>query len=207
MVPAMSRDGREPERFAALAARALAAPASAGATRVVAVDGPSGSGKTTLAARLAHALDAPVVHLDDIYPGWDGLGEGMARLVDWILEPLARGGTARYRRYDWARSAYAEWHDVPASGVLVVEGVGSGCRAAAPYLALLAWIEAPLELRMARGVARDGEAYRPHWERWARQETELFAAEDTRGRADVLIDGAPAIPHDPDTEYVRLRPS
>jgi energy-coupling factor transporter ATP-binding protein EcfA2 len=174
---------------------------------VIAVDGPSGSGKTTLAARLAHALEAPVVHLDDLYPGWDGLHEGMVRLVDWVLEPLARGATARYRRFDWARSAYAAWHDVPASAVLVVEGVGSGCRAAAPYLTLLAWIEAPLELRMARGIARDGEVYRPHWERWARQEAELFAAEGTMQRADVLVDGAPTIPHDPDTEYVGLRPS
>jgi hypothetical protein len=71
----------------------------------------------------------------------------------------------------------------------VVEGVGCGARACAPYLSLLVWVEAPRDVRFARGIARDGEAYRPHWERWARQEQALFAAEGTRERADVIIDG------------------
>ena len=43
-------------------------------------------------------------------------------------------------------------------------------------------------MRFARGIARDGEAYRPHWERWARQEDALFAADRTRDRADVVLD-------------------
>ncbi len=41
---------------------------------------------------------------------------------------------------------------------------------------------------MSRGIARDGEAYRPHWERWAEQEARLYAADRTRERADLVID-------------------
>lgn len=178
---------------AQLAALVRRRPPSAGGTRVVAVDGPSGSGKTSLAAELATALDgAPVVHLDDLYPGWDGLEDIVPRLLEWVLEPLARGEPARYRRYDWPTGRYAEWHDVPPCPVLVVEGVASGARACAPYLSLLVWVDAPRDLRFARGMARDGEGYRPHWERWARQETAHFAAEGTRDRADVRLDGAVA---------------
>jgi uridine kinase len=180
-----------------LAARVLAAPPRAGGTRVVAVDGPSGSGKTTLAAALATALGdagrpAPVVHLDDIYPGWDGLDDAVPRLLEWVLEPLAAGREPRYRRFDWPRHEYAEWHHVATAeaAALVVEGVSSGARACAPYLSLLVWVEAPRDLRFARGMARDGEGYRPHWERWARQEDAHFAREDTRARAAVILSGA-----------------
>ena len=44
---------------------------------VVAIDGYSGSGKSTLAAALAFLLPGwQVLHLDDWYPGWDGLAVG-----------------------------------------------------------------------------------------------------------------------------------
>jgi uridine kinase len=159
--------------------------------RVVAVDGPSGSGKTVLAAELSDVLDgAPVVHMDDLYPGWDGLEQAVPHLLSWVLEPLSRGEPARYRRYDWPTGAYAEQHEVPRCEVLVVEGVGSGARACAPYLSLLVWVEAPRSLRFERGIARDGEAYRPHWERWALAEEEHFRANATRRRADVRVSTA-----------------
>jgi hypothetical protein len=41
---------------------------------------------------------------------------------------------------------------------------------------------------MARGIARDGEAFRPHWQRWARQEEQVFGADQNRERADLVID-------------------
>jgi hypothetical protein len=50
------------------------------------------------------------------------------------------------------------------------------------------WVEADRAVRFARGIDRDGEAYRPHWERWARQEESLFAADRTRDGADVVLD-------------------
>jgi energy-coupling factor transporter ATP-binding protein EcfA2 len=180
--------------LAGVARLARAAPPAAGRTRVVAVDGPSGSGKTTLAAALAVALGtpsgpAPVVRLDDFYPGWDGLEAVVPRLVEWVLEPVAAGRPARYRRWDWTAGRYAEWHQAspPEPGTLVVDGVGSGARACAPYLSLLVWVEAPRDVRYARGMARDGEAYRPWWDGWAAQEERHFAREGTRARAAVVV--------------------
>lgn len=190
--------------LAALVSRLEAAPARAGATKVAAIDGPGGSGKSTLAERFGTLSGAFVVHMDDFYPGWDGLAAAAPLLRDWVLEPMARGRTARYRRYDWSRDTYGEWVDLPNSDLLVVEGCASGSRVAAPYLSLLLWMEAPRDVRFARGVERDGEAYRPLWERWARQEDALFAAEETRARADYRIDGDPTEPHDPQAAVVLL---
>jgi hypothetical protein len=139
--------------------------------------------------------------MDDIFPGWDGLAEATPLLVEWVLEPLAKDLPARYRRFEWHAMEYAEWNEVPPTEALVVEGVGSGARPT--HLSCLVWIEAPRELRMRRGIERDGEAFRPHWERWARQENAMFRAERTRERADLVVDGSPEITHDPEREFVR----
>lgn len=192
-------------RIADLAARIERATPRAGGARVVAIDGPAGSGKTTLAGRLADVLAAPVVHMDDLYAGWDGLADAPERLLEWILEPLASGRPARYRRYDWIAGRYAEWVDVPPGHTLVIEGCASGARSGAPYLSFLIWVDAPEAVRMRRGIERDGETFRPHWERWAAQERVHFASEGTWNRADIRLDGAPTIAHDPELEVVPLR--
>ena len=158
-----------------------------GATRLVAVDGPSGSGKTTLARLLAVELAAPTVHMDDLYPGWDGLAAAVARAHEWVVRPLCAGRPARYRRWDWAVDRYAEWVQVPAAEVLVLEGCGSAARPVGDAVSTLVWVEADAAVRRARAMARDA-AYGPFWERWAAQEEELYAADRTRERADLVID-------------------
>lgn len=161
--------------------------APGGGPLVVAVDGPSGSGKSVLGAALARDLGAPMVTMDDLFPGWDGLAAAPGLLTQQVLEPLARGGRAAYRRWDWHRDEWAEEVEVPPTEVLVVEGCGSSVGPAARHLGVAVWAEAPRAERMARGLARDGESYRPHWQRWAAQEDALFAADGTRGRADVVV--------------------
>lgn len=188
-----------------LAGRILALPPRAGATRVVAVDGPAGSGKTVFAARLAAALAAPTLHLDDICPGWSGLSDAAPRLVEWVLAPIAAGSRGRYRRYDWNAGTYDEWLDVPEAPVLLVEGVTSGSTTVAPYLTFLVWVTAPLRVRVQRGIERDGESYRSRWEAWSREEEMAFNADETPERADLRIDGAPEMPHDREREFVVLR--
>lgn len=160
-----------------------------GPVRLVAVDGPSGSGKSTLGAAIADALAAPLVHMDDIYPGWDGLAEAVPLVTTQVLQPLAAGEPAAYRRWDWVRSRWSgRTVTVPSMPLLVLEGVGSSVRPAGDYAAVCVWVEADRAVRLTRGIDRDGEAYRPHWERWARQEHALFAADGTRDRADVVLD-------------------
>ncbi len=157
-------------------------PATLGSGRLICLDGPAGSGKTSLAGRLG----APVVHMDDLYPGWDGLAAVEPHVLA-LLEPLSRNEPGRYRRYDWLAGEYAEEHVVTPAPLLVLEGVGSGGRAWSPWITTLVWADAPYELRRQRGLDRDGEAFAPHWERWAAQERELFARGRTRERADVVV--------------------
>ncbi|MBD7981476.1 uridine kinase family protein [Oerskovia merdavium] len=157
--------------------------------RLVVVDGPAGSGKTTLAAQLGEALPAQVVHMDDLYEGWTGMTAGTGRLVEQVLGPLSQGRPGCYQRYDWTLGDFAEWHDVPLAPFLVVEGCGAGARRIADLTTLLVWVEADDEIRLARGIARDGDDAYDAWIDWMVSEREVYAVEGTAERADVVLDG------------------
>lgn len=163
-----------------------------GDTAVVAIDGRSGAGKTTLAQGVAADLTSygtvEVVHMDRLYPGWDGLAESSRILATHILEPISRAGPAAYDCWDWEAGGWGETVTVEPTDFLVVEGSGSSVGPARSHAAVSVFLDADEELRRRRGLGRDGEAYRPHWHRWSRQEEAVFAADDTKARADLVID-------------------
>jgi len=149
---------------------------------VVLIDGGSGSGKTTLAPHLAAALGAELVHLDDFYPGWDGLEAGSRHVLDFVLS-----ATPRWQRWDWVADAPAEWHDLDPTLPLVVEGSGSLSRANRALATFGIWVELDAVTRKHRALARDGDAYAPHWDRWAAQEAAFAARERPRELADHVV--------------------
>jgi uridine kinase len=173
---------------------ALARPARLGRGRLVCVDGPAGSGKSTLAEALGQVarerrLTATTVHTDDVLVGWDGLDRLGPRLRRDVVDPLASGEPGGYRRYDWVRATLAEHVPVPPVDLLVLEGVGSAHLGYADLVAALVWVEAPPAVRRARGLARDGEELMPFWDTFVGDEDRLHAAERTRARADLVVDG------------------
>jgi hypothetical protein len=64
------------------------------------------------------------------------------------------------------------------------------------------WLETPRDQRLARGISRDGEPLRPQWDRWMAEEDAFFERDGTRDRADLIVDGSPSEPHDPDLEFI-----
>ena len=170
------------DRVAGLAAAAAGAATASGARLVVLVDGRSGTGKTTLGDSLAHRLGAQIVHLDDVYPGWDGLQAAAQAVVTDVL-----GQPSGYRRWDWAASRPAEWTAVDPARPIVVEGCGALSRASAPLASLRVWLEADDDTRWARAIGRDGESFAREWDRWAAQEAVFIAAEQPAELADVVL--------------------
>ncbi|GAA3240304.1 hypothetical protein [Actinocorallia longicatena] len=193
------------EDFSALAARVLSGPARCGPVRLVAVDGPGGAGKSTFAGRLASALGgAPLVHTDDFASAEDPLG-WWDRFEAQVLAPLGNGRPGRFQRHDWERGELAEWHDVPVVPCVVVEGVSSARRVVAGRLTLAIWIETGRDERLRRGLDRDGPEALGFWRSWMAAEDRHYAADRTAERAGLVVDGLPALPHDPGRSYVRLR--
>ncbi len=175
--------------------------------RLVGVDGPSGSGKSVLAARLAARASAPVVEIDD-FVSWSDFGGWWPRFDRQVLTPLVSGAEARYQVRDWANDEFgtslAGWKTVAWAPLVILEGVTCTRLAAANRLAYTIWVEAPEDLRLQRGLERDGTGHRQRWLTWMAEEREFFAADGTRARADLRVTGHPAVRHDGETELVTL---
>lgn len=159
-------------RLSALAGeRAPASPhgEAAGATRavpVVTIDGYSGSGKSTLAAALVRLVNGwQVLRLDDWYPGWDGLAAG-ADIARRIAADLRAGRASSYEAWDWEHGITGATIRVPLAPTII-----EGCGAIEAEADLAIWIADPGEdERRHRALARDGQTYAPHWQRWADQD-------------------------------------
>ncbi|WP_338085232.1 ATP-binding protein, partial [Curtobacterium pusillum] len=149
---------------------------------VVLIDGRSGTGKTTLGNALAARLGAQIVHLDDVYPGWDGLRAAAEAVVTDVL-----GTPSGYRRWDWTTSEPDGWTAVDPRLPIVVEGCGALSRASAPLASFRVWLEADDATRWERSIRRDGEVFAREWERWAAQEATFIATEQPVSLADVVV--------------------
>ena len=154
---------------------------------VVLIDGRSGSGKTSLARTLVARWPlrgrVQLVALDSLYPGWDGLADGVEAARELILRPHARGLIGVWERWDWELSAPAEAHAVDPFLPLIVEGSGLLTASTARLGDVRVWLESPPQSRMRRALQRDGETYRPHWARWAEQEDRHLARDEPTNRA------------------------
>jgi energy-coupling factor transporter ATP-binding protein EcfA2 len=191
---APSRSSRDPFAQAIDAAvdQIVGAVVAVGASNpVVLIDGPSGAGKSTLARHLVSRWPqrgrVQLVALDSLYPGWDGLADGAEYARSTILMPHARGLIGVWQRWDWDAGTRAEAHAIDPSLPLIVEGSGVLTAASARVGDVRAWVEAPANTRKQRALERDGDTYRPHWERWAAQEEAHLRADEPARLATLVI--------------------
>lgn len=156
-------------------------------TRIIAVDGPGGAGKSSLASYLARVLGAPIVHTDD-FASWDNPVDWWPEMIERVLLPLAAGRPARYTLSSWG-DAEREEVVIEPTDFVVLEGVTASRESFRPYLAYSIWVETPLDLRLRRGLHRDGDDARADWERWMAEEDAYVGRERPAERADVILPG------------------
>ncbi|WP_139378306.1 uridine kinase family protein [Mesobacillus jeotgali] len=172
-------------------------------TLLIGVDGCGGSGKSTLARMLKEELPGvTVVHKDDFYlpsslliidePANKPIGADFdwQRLLDQVLDPLSKDQDGHYQRYDWDSDNMAEFHTVPAGGIVIIEGVYSTRQELEHYYDWKIWVDCPREMRLARGIQRDGEEARAMWEdNWMVGEDLYVQQQKPYERADIVILG------------------
>ncbi len=158
---------------------------------VVLIDGRSGAGKTTLSRlveeRWPLSEGVQRIALDSLYQGWDGLDAGVNAAYRDVLIPHSHGEEGAWRRWDWNRDEEAESHPVDPREGLILEGCGALTPATAPLAGVRVWVEAPDDVRKRRALSRDGDAFRPHWDRWAAQERVHIERDAPRGLATVIV--------------------
>ncbi len=164
----------------------------AAANPVVLIDGGSGAGKSSLAALLVRRWPVvghvQLIALDSLYPGWDGLDGGAERARERILGPHGRGYIGIWRRWDWEEQSEAESHAVDPSLGMIIEGSGILRPSTAGLADVRVWVESGEASRKARALARDGDTYRPHWDRWAAQERRHIERDDPRSLATRIVE-------------------
>lgn len=186
MIPTVLATGPGWERRAAALVRS--APPGPAGNRLVTLDGFSGAGKSTRARQLARQLDAPLLELEDLCPGWEGLARAPELARRGIGAPLAAGETLRWTSWDWEHDRPGPVRERAPAGVVVLEGCGAGAAALAGVTSLAFWVDAPAEVREQRLRSRpDWPLYRPHREVWRRAEHSLAAAGRSRERAGVVL--------------------
>jgi len=186
--------GSPPDVAGLVVALATSRPPTLGLGRLICIDGPAGSGKTTLAAAIAERTGAPVVNTDELMQGWGGFDTVTSQLTT-LVTALAENRTGEYHRYLWGQGRFDDAVTSVAPGPwLVVEGVGSAEPAIAAHITALVWVEVDDDLRLARGLHRDGVHMEPEWREFMPAEREIFARDRTFERADVLVDGTGARP-------------
>jgi Ni2+-binding GTPase involved in maturation of urease and hydrogenase len=159
---------------------------------IIAIDGPAGAGKTTLAHEIYLALSpkmtVTVIHMDDLYDGWDhALGEDLTSVLQYLARQHRNNSSAVIKRYNWANTSFGENEVLEPTDLLVLEGVGSGDKSLQDDLAALIWIDVDPEIGVARVISRDGPQVADEMKRWLGTQQEYFSQHSTREKADFIL--------------------
>ncbi len=170
---------------------------------LVGIDGCGGAGKSTLAGLLVKwAGRGMVVHMDDFYKlpaqrqdldmasGEPGCGYDIDRLRSQVLDPLRRGQPGHLWRNDWESDVLIDDGPISPQGLIVVEGCYALLKSLRGYYDLKGFVDCPRELRLRRGLERDGEAARDFWLQWMEAEDRYLALQRPRDAADFVLDGS-----------------
>jgi uridine kinase len=172
---------------------------------LIGIDGCGGSGKSTFAAELSSSLGlVPVIHVDDFYkPSQERSRITSSQPVGWqfdwqrlerdVLKPLNAGGEANYQWYDWTLDCLADWRNIKALSPIILEGIYALRPELSMYYDLRLWIECPRDVRLQRGLERDGAHARSQWEDdWMKEEDRYIASYSPHLQAHTIIQGIPA---------------
>jgi uridine kinase len=165
---------------------------------IIAVDGPGGAGKSFFVDQLSRFLDNyDMVHFDDFYlpesnPERIGSNFDWKRLKKEVLLPYKRYRKCTYQIYNWITNSLENWKEIKDKKYLFIEGVTSARLELRKYLDFIIFVETPYEIRLKRGIDRDGEKTGQKWVNdWVPRENKYFnsSIHNTRTISDLVIDG------------------
>ncbi len=107
------------------------------------------------------------------------------------MKPLQAGVTSKHQRYDWSTDSLGDWFEVLPSGIAIIEGVTALRPDLRDYWQVSVWVDCPRDVRLERGIERDGEGMRSKWvDSWMPGEDRYFEHDRPREAAEFVFDGS-----------------
>jgi uridine kinase len=170
-------------------------------TTFVGIDGCGGAGKTTLAKQLLDMdRSIQIVHMDEFDLPFQerlhlppqkkpvGADSDWKRLASEVFIPLREGRYAEFVTYSWDLDKMYGRKMVRPYGIVVVEGVYAIRDELKDFYSLTIWLDVPKEVRLARGLKRDGEDKRERWLfDWMPMEDRYVEIQKPHLRADIVL--------------------
>lgn len=159
---------------------------------IIAIDGPAGAGKTTLAATLSLALSqkfsVTVIHMDDLYPGWESaLGEKLTETLVWITSCHKAKKDLIFSPFNWSQNNFDSPRKYESTSLLILEGVGSSQRAIEENLSTSIWLDLDPTIGFERVIQRDGREISHSMTKWLDQQMQHFAIDETKERSEFVL--------------------
>lgn len=159
---------------------------------IIAIDGPAGAGKTTLASTLSLALapqmSTTVVHMDELYPGWENaLGDELTKTLTWLTSCHKAKKPLLYSSFNWIANEFNPPKSHASTQLLILEGVASAQLPIEESLATSIWLDLDPEIGFRRVIERDGENISLEMKKWLVTQEQHFAADRTKERCEFLL--------------------
>lgn len=152
---------------------------------LLAIDGPAGAGKTTFAAKLEAELSVNgsvrVIHMDDLYNGWDNaLSNPLAEILDRISTAHIAGREFVIKIFNWHTMAFDREERITPTDYLIIEGVGAAQQIVRETGATTYWLDIEPEVGLQRVLDRDGVHIEAQMRQWQVDQDKHFARDETR---------------------------
>lgn len=113
------------------------------------------------------------------------------RLKDQVLEPLANDKRSIYQIYNWPSDILGEWNIVTPGGIVIIEGVYSTRKELRDFYDYKIYVYCSREVRLERGIERDGELARNMWENnWMVAEDKYIKEHKPAEQAELVINSS-----------------
>jgi len=150
-----------------------------------AIDGPAGAGKTTFAAQLEAELSVNgtvrVIHMDDLYNGWDNaLNNALSEILDRISTAHLAGREFVIKIFNWHTMQFDREERITPTDSLIIEGVGAAQQIVRETGATTYWLDIELEIGLQRVLDRDGAHIEAQMRQWQIDQDKHFARDETR---------------------------
>jgi uridine kinase len=167
---------------------------------IIGIDGRPCAGKSTLTIKLAEALNAQIIYLDEFFipqklwpkdakPAFPFFYFRYSEFLEGV-KALAQGKTFRYFSHDWDNNDLsAEPTIITPDKVIIVEGVSALNPELVPVYFKKIWVASNLKNERSAVIIRDGEKNIDLWQRYYIPSIDIYCLSKPSERADIIYAG------------------